>query len=315
MVEIKSLLSNANDSFKGKIFIGDDPDLKIKKISSGIKILDDILGGGVPRGRSIVISGEFSTGKTFLTQKFIETSQKDGLSCVFIDAEKAVDPEWFKMTGIDLNKLIVARPNTGEEGIDMIIHFLKENVDLIVLDSLAALVPSSEINENMEQQFIGLQSRLINKGFRKILAENNNTVFIAINQLRESIGKPGIFKSMPGGKGQYFFSSIILEVSRKEWIKNKEDQKVGFIIRCLTSKNKLASPFQTVDIPFNFITGQVDYAFILFEVALEMNLITKQRNTYMYGEVKLGVGKDNSICTIQQDDKLMSELRKKVNIK
>ena len=312
---IEDLIKKAGDSFPGKVFVGNSSDIKVQKIGSGILSLDNILGGGIPRGRSMIVSGEFSTGKSTLCAFIIAECQRKELFCVYIDAEKALDPEWFKLLGVDIDKLIVTKPNYGEEATAMALYFLKENADLIVLDSIAALVPLDEINEDMEQQHMGLQPRLVNKTLRKILAENNNSAFIAINQLRETIGKPGIYRVMPGGKGQYFFSSIILEVSRKEWItEGAEKKKVGFVMNCFTAKNKLAQPFQQTEIPFNFSTGQVDYTSVLFNLACDIGLINKVKTSYFYGERRLAVGKDASIEILKVDEVLQKELKKKINI-
>jgi len=211
--------------------LGSNPDAKLERIPSGIDTFDKMIGNGLVRGRIHLFTGGFASGKTYISQKVIESAQKSGGVCVYIDAEKRFDPTWFSLTGVDIDKLIISRPTHGEQALDLSVFYLKENVDVLVIDSLAALVPMQEDADSMEQQSIGLQPRMLNKAFRKIIPANNKTVLIAINQQRQEIGTVfhrGIQKKMPGGEGQYYYASLIVDIRRGDWIKS-DNHKLAMI--------------------------------------------------------------------------------------
>ena len=282
--KIKELIELAEESFKCKVNIGDSEELRLNRVSTGIPPLDKILKGGFKRGGFHLIVGQFATGKTFMAQKAIEFIQKQDGIAVLIDAERRYDPDWFKLTGVDISKLIVFRPNTGEQACDSMITFVKQDVDLIVIDSFAALLPLAEEEEGMEQQFIGLQSRMLNKMFRKVVPINSNTVIIATNQLRQDIGGTwgrGVQQRIVGGLGQLYYASLILETRRKEWILEKK-QRVGFTIECFVSKCNYAPPFQSCKIPFNFYKGQLDVLSSLIDLAIDVGIIKQSGPYYEY---------------------------------
>jgi len=280
---IQELLDKAKESFKNCFTgLGNSPEAKLEKISSGIDVFDKVIGGGLIRGRLHLFSGGFGSGKTYITQKIIEMAQKDKGICVYIDAEKRFDPAWFQLTGVDINNLIISRPNYGEEALDLVIFYLKQNVDVIVIDSLAALVPMQESEDSMEQQSIGLQSRMLNKAFRKITPLNNKTVLIAINQQRQEIGtvfNRGIQKRMPGGEGQYYYASLIVDIRRGEWIK-QDNNRVGHEINCVVTKCNFHPPFGNAIIPLRYDTGQIDNISMIVNLALDYSIINKKGAWY-----------------------------------
>ena len=280
--DVAKLLEAANKSFPCFNGLGNNPNAKLSRIKTGIDVFDKSIGGGLVRGRLHLFSGSFASGKTYVSQKAIESAQKDGGVCVYIDAEKRFDPEWFKLTGCDIDNLIVSRPLYGEQALDLTIFYLKQKVDLIVLDSLAALVPMQEDNDSMEQQSIGLQARMLNKAFRKIIGVNNNTVLIAINQQRQEIGNVynrGIQKKMPGGEGQYYYASLIVDVRRGEWIK-QDKKNVGHEINCVATKCNFSPPFGKSIIPLRYDTGQIDNTTMVVNLALDFGIIKKKGAWY-----------------------------------
>lgn len=280
--DIQKLLKLANDSFSCFTGFGDNPDSELKRIPSGIDVFDESIGGGLVRGRIHLFTGGFASGKTYISQKVIQSAQKDNGICVYIDAEKRFDPDWFNLVGCDISKLIVSRPTYGEQAIDMALFYLKQNVDVLVIDSLAALVPMQENEDSMEQQNIGLQARMLNRAFRKIVPANNNTVLITINQQRQSIGtvyNRGIQKTMPGGEGQNYYASLIVDVRRGEWIK-QDKVKVGHEINCVATKCNFHPPFGQCIIPLRYDTGQIDNVTMVINIALDSGIIKKKGAWY-----------------------------------
>jgi len=288
--ELDKLIENAEKSTKCDVFRGSDEKGKTSVIPTGIDALDLILKGGLRKGRIHIFSGEFSTGKTLIAQKLIATTQKNGGTCVFIDAERRYDPEWFKLTGVDIDELVVARPLTGEQAIDMIIYWSKNDVAVIVIDSFAALLPMAEYEADTEQQFMGLQARLLSKAFRKIVPVCKNTVIVGTNQLRYEIGgfsKPGIRKKLSGGISQYYFASLIMSVRRREWKTDDKGLRIGFMMECFLDKCNFGPPFTSCEIPFNFYTGQLDLVSTLVSLALDENIVIKEGSWYSYQDLKV----------------------------
>jgi recombination protein RecA len=287
--DISKLLDLANKSFACFTGLGNNPNSVLKRIPSGIDVFDDSIGGGLVRGRMHLFTGGFASGKTYISQKVIESAQKAGGICVYIDAEKRFDPAWFSLVGCDINNLIVSRPNYGEQALDLALFYLKQNVDVLVIDSLAALVPMQEDIDSMEQQSIGLQARMLNKAFRKIVAVNSETVLIAINQQRQQIGNVynrGIQKTMPGGEGQNYYASLIVDVRRGEWIK-QDKQKVGHEINCVATKCNFHPPFGQSIIPLRYDTGQIDNVTMVINLVLDSGIIKKKGPWYyIEGEEK-----------------------------
>jgi recombination protein RecA len=314
-IDVKELLDKANKSFPCFTGLGSNPDAKLERIPSGIDTFDKMIGNGLVRGRIHLFTGGFASGKTYISQKVIESAQKSGGVCVYIDAEKRFDPTWFSLTGVDIDKLIISRPTHGEQALDLSVFYLKENVDVLVIDSLAALVPMQEDADSMEQQSIGLQPRMLNKAFRKIIPANNKTVLIAINQQRQEIGTVfhrGIQKKMPGGEGQYYYASLIVDIRRGDWIKS-DNHKIGHDIHCVVTKCNFFPPFGESVIPLRYDTGQIDNVSMIINLALDFDIISKKGPWYyIKGEEKPKQGLEEIIQYYRDNTEKFDELRKEV---
>lgn len=295
------------------IALASDSRFVIDRISTDIPFLDSLLGGGLPFGRTIEIFGDFSTGKTFLAQMMIKAIQRKGLIAAFVDVEKTFDPKWFTVSGIDLDKLLLAQPASGEEALDVAIQLVKSEVPIVVLDSIAALMPMTMAEEGMEKKFIGIQARLYNDGLKRITSANrhNKTIFVPLNQTRVGIGGYIPTDALPAGKGQYFFSHIMLKVSRGAVIKDKEEKKIGFRMKLFVEKNKTAGTmFQSCELPFLF-SGVIDTFSGLVELAIDSKIITQTGPYYHYGDNKF-LGKNNLIEFLKQNGEEFEMLKKKV---
>lgn len=299
-----------------KLIKGNDPNLIIQRVPLDIPIFDNLIGGGFPKGRMILIAGEYSSCKTFLCQILIKKVLSDGGKVVYVDAEKTYDPEWFAKTGIDINQLYIASPDTGEETIDVVVKLLEEGVDLIVIDSLAAMIPSFEQEESAEKNTMALQARLINKAVRKFKTANKkNSILVMINQLRDSIGGYGMGEFIPGGRGQEFYSSIVLKLRRGSKIEDKDAGKskiVGYMVRCMQQKNKVGGlPFQSVEIPFSF-DGYIDTIAGLVTLAEEYKIIVRGGPYYsLFGEKYRGM--NGLKLALQNNPVLMEKLKEMVS--
>jgi recombination protein RecA len=285
LLDLESLLKDAEKSFKCYTGLGSDPRAVVTLVPTGIEFLDAILSGGLKRGGISIFSGGFASGKTLIAQKTIAQMQKNKPDsiCVYIDAENRFDPTWFKLTGVDLSRVIVQKPLYGEQAMDMVIYWCKKEADIIIVDSLAALVPIAEDEESVEKQSMGLQARMLGKAFRKIVPHNEKSVIICINQLRQDIGNSysrGILHKMPGGESQYFFACLIVDVRRGEWKLDKEGRKIGHEINCLVTKCNYAPPFATCKIPLIYKTGEIDVIGALVNVAIDEKIITKKGGWY-----------------------------------
>lgn len=293
-------------------FTGDDSRLIVGRILTGIPVLDIMLGGGIPRGRIVEIIGAQSSGKSLVAMLAIANAQKSGEVCCYIDVEKAFDPIWAEVIGMELSDLVVFRPNTGEEVFDLLEKMVhpRAGVGLVVLDSIAQLIPTSEAVEEMAQQQMGLQARLVNKGLRKIVAANDNTAIIMINQTREKIGVTfGSPETLPGGKGQDFATSILLRTSRGGWLTEK-DKRIGHMIKLRTEKNKLAPPWQQCEVPF-YYKGLVDREDGLLNLGVELGIVIRSGPWYKYGDVKAS-GKEKMLETLRNKPELLEELKKAI---
>lgn len=233
---------------KGDMVRGDDPTLHISLLPFGMPLLDDILGGGIPAGRISIVYGDYSSLKTTLALKWIAHNQKNGKRALFVDAEYTYQQEWAEQLGVNTNDLIVSQPPTGEKAIDIIADVLPY-FDMVVIDSLPALVPSVMLEESAEKAFIGAHARLITRGLLRLNAKNQKAAIMALNQTRTQIGFPG--EQLPGGKVVRQVAMIMLRVSRADWIKDG-NRRIGFICHAMTAKNKLAQPYQECNLPFHF---------------------------------------------------------------
>src|SRR3972149_442348 len=270
-VEPATLDEMLND---GRLMRGDDQRLIVQRIPIGIADLDEILNGGIPRHRITIITGPYSSGKSFVLQLLIKNAIEQGLQVAYIDTEQTYDPVWWGQVGLPLDKLLVSQPVIGEEAVDIAVALVKANVDVVAIDSLAALVPHEETEEEAEKKFIGLQARLIGKMLRLLLSAKHNSAVVCTNQLRESIGGPIPTDVMPGGRAQGFFASLILRTQREGWIESN-GKREGFDMKIICRKSKVGQPFKECVLPFLF-RGKIDEISLNLDRAIENGLI-KQR--------------------------------------
>ena len=287
----------------------------INRISTEIPLLDSLLGGGLPFGRTTEIFGDFSAGKTFLAQMMIKAAQNQGYTCGYVDVEKTFEPKWFRNSGCDLDRLLLSQPAIGEEALDTVIKLIKAKVNIVVLDSIAALMPATADEEGMDHKFIGVQARLYNDGIKRITSANkhNESIFIALNQTRVGIGGYFPTEALPAGKGQYFFSHIMLKVSRGPAITDDADKKkkIGFRMKLFVEKNKTAGTmFQSAEFPFLF-SGVIDTYSGLVELALDSGVIIQNGPYYSYEGQKY-LGKNNLLEFLKKDDTEYDKLKKKI---
>ena len=313
------------DFGKGSIMrLGDHAKLNIESIPTGCLSLDMALGiGGIPKGRIIEIYGPESSGKTTLTLHVIAECQKKGGTAAFIDAEHALDPQYARNLGVDIDKLIVSQPDNGEQGLDIAEALVRSGaVDLVVVDSVAALVPKTEIEGAMGDATIGLQARLMSQAMRKlsgVISKTNSTV-IFINQLREKIGIMfGSPETTTGGKALKFYSSVRLDIRKFDVIKQKEetaagkkeDVIVGNRVRVKVVKNKVAPPFKVVEFDIMYGTGISREGDIL-DVAVDRGIVEKAGAWFSYNDEKLGQGRENVKQLFKERPELMEEIELKV---
>ena len=313
------------DFGKGSIMrLGDHAKLNIESIPTGCLSLDMALGiGGIPKGRIIEIYGPESSGKTTLTLHIIAECQKRGGTAAFIDAEHALDPQYARNLGVDIDKLIVSQPDNGEQGLDIAEALVRSGaVDLVVVDSVAALVPKTEIEGAMGDATIGLQARLMSQAMRKlsgVISKTNSTV-VFINQLREKIGIMfGSPETTTGGKALKFYSSVRLDIRKFDVIKQKEetavgkkeDVIVGNRVRVKVVKNKVAPPFKVVEFDIMYGTGISKEGDIL-DVAVDRGIVEKAGAWFSYNGEKLGQGRENVKQLFKEKPELMEEIELKV---
>ena len=302
---------------KGAVMkLGDRPHVDFDVIPTGSIMLDHVLGvGGYPKGRIIEIYGPESSGKTTLALEAIAQSQKKGGTAAFIDAEHAIDPEYAAKLGVDINELILSQPDSGEQALEIAEMLASSgSIDLIVIDSVAALVPQVELDGVMSDNQVGVQARLMSKGCRKIAGILNKTgcVVIFINQLREKVGVIyGNPETTTGGRALKFYASIRLDIRRAEAIKSGADV-IGNTVKVKVVKNKVAPPFKSCNIDMVFGKGISKYGEIL-DLGEELGLVTKTGNWYAIEGDKIGNGREASKAYLAEhpdvSDKLESEIR------
>jgi recombination protein RecA len=289
--------------------------VSVPAISTGAISLDIALGvGGVPRGRVIEIFGPESSGKTTLTLSIIAQVQKKGGVAAFIDAENAFDSSYATKIGVNLDDLLISQPDDGEQALEIAETLVRSNaVDVIVIDSVAALVPRAEIEGAMGQPQMGLQARLMSQALRKLSGAINKskTCVIFINQIREKIGIMfGNPETTPGGRALKFYASVRLDIRRKEYIKSG-DVIVGSLVKAKVVKNKVAAPFRMADFEILYAEG-ISREGSLLDVAVTYNIIQKQGAWFSYGDVKIGQGREGARTYLKENPKLTLEIEKKV---
>lgn len=295
--------------------LGQDAKLNIDSIPTGALALDIALGiGGIPKGRIIEIYGPESSGKTTLALHIVAESQKLGGNAAFIDAEHALDPGYAKKLGVDVENLIISQPDTGEQALEITEALVRSNaVDIVVIDSVAALVPKTEIDGEMGQATIGLQARLMSQALRKLTGAINKSkaAVIFINQLREKVGVIyGNPETTTGGRALKFYSTIRLDVRRIELIK-KGDSPIGSRVRVKVVKNKVAPPFKEAEVDIMYGTGISKTGNIL-DVAADMGIVKKAGSWYSYNDEKLGQGREKSKDFLDSNPNLLKEIENKV---
>ena len=302
---------------KGAVMkLGDEVVEPVEAISSGSIGLDIALGiGGYPRGRVIEIYGPESSGKTTLTLHAIAECQKSGGIAAFIDAEHAFDRFYAEKLGIDISELIISQPDHGEQALEIADNLIRSGaIDIIVIDSVAALTPKSEIEGEMGDSKMGLHARLMSQALRKLtgsIARTNCTVFF-INQLREKIGVMfGNPETTTGGNALKFYASVRLDIRRSTQIKSTEAEVLGNRTRVKVVKNKVAPPFKTAEFDILYGTGISKIGEII-DICVETEVIKKSGSWFSYGETKLGQGKESVKKLLEDNPELLEELEKKI---
>ena len=304
---------------KGSVMrLGDEPRAPIEVIPTGSVALDIALGvGGLPRGRVVEVYGPESSGKTTLTLHAVANAQKAGGVVAFIDAEHALDPDYAKKLGVDLDSLLISQPDTGEQALEITDMLIRSGaVDLIVIDSVAALVPRAEIEGEMGDSHVGLQARLMSQALRKITGalSQSNTTLIFINQLREKVGVMfGSPETTTGGRALKFYASVRLDIRRIETLKDGTEA-VGNRTRVKVVKNKVASPFKQAE--FDIIYGQgISREGGLIDMGVEQGFVRKAGAWYTYEGDQLGQGKENARNFLRDNPELADEIETKIKEK
>ncbi len=295
--------------------LGEAKKISVESVPTGCLSLDLALGvGGVPRGRVVEIYGPEASGKTTLAQHIVASVQQMGGTAAFIDAEHALDPAYAKKIGVDVDNLLISQPDTGEQALEIMETLVRSNgVDVVVMDSVAALVPKAEIEGDMGDSHMGLQARLMSQALRKLagIVSKTKTVVIFINQTRMKIG---VFFGNPetttGGMALKFYSSVRIEVRRAAQIK-KGDQSIGNRVKCKIVKNKVAPPFRTCEFDIMYNEG-ISISGDVIDIGIEHGVVNKSGNTFSYGETKLGIGRENARFFLKDNKKLLGEIKKKV---
>ncbi len=292
---------------------------KCDVIPTGCLTLDYALGvGGMPRGRIIEIYGPESSGKTTVALHVVAEAQKMGGTAAFIDAEHALDPVYASRIGVNMDELYISQPDTGEQALEICENLVKSGaIDIIVIDSVAALTPKAEIDGEMGDSFMGLQARLMSQALRKLTSITNKTktCVIFINQLRDKIGVMfGNPETTTGGKALKFYSSIRLDVRKVDTIKDTQNNIIGNKTRVKVVKNKLAAPFKVADFDLMYGTG-VSKTGCLVDLAVEYDIIEKSGSWFSYNGDKIGQGKENVKSNLENNTELYNEIEAKVKEK
>jgi len=295
--------------------LGEAQTMNIESISTGCLSIDLALGiGGVPRGRIIEIYGPESSGKTTLAQHIVAEIQKLGGVAAFVDAEHALDPEYAQKIGVNINELFISQPDTGEQALEIVETLVRSNaVDIIVIDSVAALTPKAEIEGEMGDRHMGLQARLMSQALRKLasIVSKSGTTVIFINQIRMKIGVMfGNPETTTGGNALKFYSSVRIEVRRAAKIK-MGDQIIGNRVKLKVVKNKVAPPFRNCEFDIMYNEG-ISVSGDLIDLGVVHGVISKSGNSHSYGEEKLGLGREKAKAYLRANPKTMKKIRKDI---
>jgi recombination protein RecA len=295
--------------------LGEAKTMQVDAITTGCLSLDLALGVmGVPRGRIIEIYGPESSGKTTLAQHIVAEVQKTGGLAAYVDAEHALDPEYAQKIGVNIDELFISQPDNGEQALEIVETLVRSNaVDVVVIDSVAALTPKAEIEGEMGDSHMGLQARLMSQALRKLAAivSKSKTTVIFINQIRMKIGVVfGNPETTPGGNALKFYSSIRIEIRRSAQIKQAE-AIIGNRTKVKIVKNKVAPPFRTCEFDIMYNEG-ISISGDLIDVGTQMEVIKKSGNNYYFNEEKLGLGRENAKLTLRQSPELMKNIREEI---
>lgn len=314
---IDSLLSELRSRFgEGSIMtLGEVKKVNVDVIPTGSFSLDIALGvDGLPKGRIVEIYGPESSGKTTLALNVIAQAQKKGGKAAFIDAEHAMDPDYAAKLGVKINELLISQPDNGEEALNILESLVRSKIiDVVVVDSVAALTPKAEIEGEMGAQHVGLQARMMSQALRKIsaIANQSKTLIIFINQLREKIGIMfGNPETTPGGRALKFYASVRIDVRRIAQVK-KGEEIVGSQVKVKVVKNKVAPPFKVAE--FFIMWGEgISYEADVLTAAMKYNVVSKSGSTLSFAGEKIAVGFDNTKNKLKEDKKLLDSIKKKV---
>ncbi len=301
---------------KGSIMrMGEKTSLGIETVSTGALALDLALGvGGLPRGRVVEIYGPESSGKSTLAMHVVAEAQRNGGICAYVDAEHAMDPIYARAIGVDVDQLLISQPDTGEQALEIVDMLVRSGaLDVVVIDSVAALTPRAEIEGEMGDTHVGLQARLMSQALRKLTGNLNktNTIAIFINQLREKIGVMfGSPETTPGGRALKFYSSVRLDIRRIESIKDGAEV-VGSRTRVKVVKNKVAPPFRQAEFDIMYGKG-ISREGSLLDLGVEMSIIKKSGAWFTYEGEQLGQGRENAKSYLQANPEIMVEVSERV---
>ena len=306
------------DFGKGSVMkLGEKVDTQISTVSTGSLALDSALGvGGYPRGRIIEVYGPESSGKTTVALHAIASVQKQGGTAAFIDAEHALDPKYAQALGVNIDELLLSQPDTGEQGLNIAEALVSSGaIDIVVVDSVAALVPRAEIDGEMGASHVGLQARLMSQALRKLSGTINKTKTIAIfiNQIREKVGVMfGNPETTPGGRALKFYATVRLEVRRAEQLKQGTDI-VGNRTKIKVVKNKVAPPFKVAEVDIMYGEG-ISQEGELLDMASDEDIVNKSGAWYSYNDEKIGQGRENAKIFLADNPEIMEEIYQKVRI-
>lgn len=317
---LETAISQIEKNFgKGTIIkMGENPKMNVSSVSTGSISLDMALGiGGLPKGRIVEVYGPESSGKTTLTLHAIAEVQKTGGQAAFIDAEHALDPVYAKNLGVDIDNLLVSQPDSGEQALEICDALVRSGaVDIIVIDSVAALVPQQEIDGDMGASHVGLQARLMSQALRKLSGtiSKTNCIVIFINQLREKVGVVyGNPETTTGGRALKFYASVRIEIRKAESLKNGTEI-YGNRVKCKVVKNKVAPPFKTAEFDILYGSG-ISKSSEIVELGVNLGILDKSGAWISYNGTRIGQGRDNARATIDNDPSLSAELEAKIKEK